>query len=113
MNKENLANILQNVFEKELELDKVTVENLQINSLHRMGEDNSRRKFPRPVFVQFANKMFKDIVMSQVSVLKEKKTKIRIASHQPEEVRENGKSCTRYNRTIQQRILQRKLKVIN
>ena len=38
MNKENLAKILQNIFEKELELDKETVENLQINSLYRMGE---------------------------------------------------------------------------
>ena len=45
MNKENLAKILQNIFEKELELDKETVENLQINSLYRMGESDSRRKF--------------------------------------------------------------------
>ena len=57
MNKENLTKIWQNIFEKELELDKVTVENLQINSLYRMGESDSRRKFPRPVCVQFANKM--------------------------------------------------------
>ena len=71
MNKENLAKILQNIFEKELELYKVTVENLQINSLYRMGESDSRRKFPRPTF---ANKMYKDIVMSQVLVLKEKKS---------------------------------------
>ena len=56
-----------------------------------MGECDSRRKFPRPVCVQFANKMYKDIVMSQVSVLKEKKSKLRIASHQPEEVREKRK----------------------
>ena len=41
MKKENLAKILQNIFEKELELDKVTVENLQINSLYRMGESDS------------------------------------------------------------------------
>ena len=45
LNKENLAKILQNIFEKELELDKVAVENLQINSLYRMGESDSRRKF--------------------------------------------------------------------
>ena len=56
-----------------------------------MGESDSRRKFPRPLCVQFANKIHKDIVMSQVSVLKEKKSKLRIASHQPEEVKKNRK----------------------
>ena len=40
MNKEKLAKILQNISEKEMELYKVTVEHLQINSLYRMGESD-------------------------------------------------------------------------
>ena len=110
MNKENLAKILQNIFEKELELDKETVENLQINSLYRMGESDSRRKFPRPVCVQFANKMYKDIVMSQVSVLKEKKSKIRIASHQPEEVREKRKKLYEIQKNYSAKNIETKIK---
>ena len=61
MNKEKLAKILQNIFEKELKLDKVTVENVQINSLLRMGESDSQRKFPRSVCVQFAKQNVKKI----------------------------------------------------
>ena len=56
MKEENLAKILQNIFEKELELDKEAVENLRIKSLYKWGEmihDESSR----PVCVQLSNKM--------------------------------------------------------
>lgn len=90
-NDENLAKIIQNVFEKELEMDKESVGNMHIKALYRMGERGARRKFPRPVCIQFADKIYKDMVMRKmrkVPVLLSKKSPIRIASHQPDELRE-------------------------
>lgn len=87
-NDENLAKIIQNVFEKELEMDKESVGNMHIKALYRMGDRDARRKFPRPVCIQFADKIYKDMVMRKIPVLRSKKSPIRIASHQPEELRE-------------------------
>lgn len=54
-------------------IDENSVDTLQINALYRMGEKDKHRKYPRPVCVQFANKINKDTVMSKIKTLKDKK----------------------------------------
>lgn len=56
-----------------------------------MGEFDKRRKYPRPVCIQFAYRNHKDLVMSGVKVLKAKKSPFQFAQQQPEEVREKRK----------------------
>ena len=76
--KENLAKILQNIFEKELELDKEAVENLQINSLYRMEENDSRRKTQANMCPIIKQNVLRHSDEPNVSVEREK-SKIRIA----------------------------------
>nr|XP_034322644.1 protein IMPACT homolog [Crassostrea gigas] len=69
-------------------MDKESVGSMHIKALYRMGDRDARRKFPRPVCIQFADKIYKDMMMWKIPVLRSKKSPIRIASHQPEELRE-------------------------
>ena len=86
MKKENLAKILQNIFEKELELEKEAVENPWINFIYRMGENDSRRKFQASMCPIIKQNVWRHSDEPNVGVEREK-SKIRIASHKPEEVR--------------------------
>lgn len=73
-------------------IEEESVDALQINALYRMGEKDKNRKYPRPVCVQFANEINKDTAMSKIKKSKEKKKlPIRVASHQPEQIRETRK----------------------
>ncbi|XP_062598968.1 uncharacterized protein LOC134260423, partial [Saccostrea cucullata] len=74
-----------------MEIPAETVDSLQIYKVFRMGEYDKHRKYPRPVCVQFVNKLHKDIVMRHIKILKDKKSPIRVSQHQPEEVREKRK----------------------
>lgn len=78
-------------------MDKEYVGNMHIKALYRMGDRDARRKFPRSVCIQFADKNYKDMVMMKIPVLRSKKSPIRIANHQPEELREKRKKLI-YNR---------------
>lgn len=64
-------------------MNKESVGNMHIKALYRMGGRDARRKFPRPVCIQFADKIYKE--------LRSKKSPIRKASHQPEKLREKRK----------------------
>lgn len=55
----------------ELEMREADVDNLQIAVLYRMGNKNIQRKFPRQICVQFSSKVYKDIVMGRVHILKQ------------------------------------------
>lgn len=88
---ENLAKVIRNFFIHEMGIEEDSVDALQINAFYRMGEKDKNRKYPRPVCVQFANKINKDTVMSKIKTLKDKKSPIRVASHQPEQIRETRK----------------------
>lgn len=66
---------------------------------------DSRRKFPRPILIQFADKQSKDTVMKNIKVLKENKSSIRVAQQLPEEMREKRKQL--YN--IQQKYAERNI----
>lgn len=46
-NPEKLPLILKNVFIQDMGMDEMRIE-----KLHRMGSLDSRRKFPRPIFIQ-------------------------------------------------------------
>ena len=70
---ENLAKVIRNFFIHEMGIEEDSVDALQINVLYRMGEKDKNRKYPRPVCVQFANKINKDTVMSKIKTLKDKK----------------------------------------
>lgn len=56
-----------------------------------MGGIYPNRKHPRPVCVQLNSKNDKDLIMGRIKVLKDKRSPIRISSHQPEELREQRK----------------------
>lgn len=88
---ENLAAIIRNILITEMEMKPETADRLQISKMFRMGEFDKRRKYPRPVCIQFAYRNHKDLVMSGVKVLKAKKSPFRFAQQQPEEVREKRK----------------------
>lgn len=55
------------------ELGEADVDNQQIAALYRMGDKNIRRKFPRPICVQFSSKVHNDKVMRTVHILKQKR----------------------------------------
>ncbi|XP_062572364.1 protein IMPACT homolog [Saccostrea cucullata] len=107
---ENLAQILRNVFISEMNMGETAVDELQIQKLFRMGEYDAQRKFPRPVCVQFADKAQKDLVMKHIKVLKEKKSDIRIAQQQPEEIRERRKQLYEVQRKYAERNIETKMK---
>lgn len=87
-NPEKLPLILKNVFIQDMGIDETVVNNLRIEKLHRMGSFDSRRKFFRPILIQFADKQSKDTVMKNIKVLKENKSSVRVAQQLPEEMRE-------------------------
>lgn len=90
-NPEKLPLILKNVFIQDMGIDETVVNNLRIEKLHRMGSFDSRRKFFRPILIQFADKQSKDTVMKNIKVLKENKSSVRVAQQLPEEMREKRK----------------------
>lgn len=51
---ENLAAIIGNILITEMEMKPETADRLQISNMFRMGEFDKRRKYPRPVCIQFA-----------------------------------------------------------
>lgn len=55
-----------------------------------MGGNYPNGKHPKSVCVQFNSKNEKTLIMSRIKVLKDKRSPIRISSHQPEEVREQA-----------------------
>lgn len=57
---ENLAKVIRKFFIHEMGIEEDSVDALQINAFYRMGEKDKNRKYPRPVCVQFANKINKD-----------------------------------------------------
>ncbi|XP_061185252.1 protein IMPACT homolog [Saccostrea echinata] len=75
-----------------------------------MGEYDAQRKFPRPICVQFADKAQKDLVMKHIKVLKEKKSDIRIAQPQPEDIRERRKQLYEVQRKYAERNIETKMK---
>ena len=107
---ENLASIIRNVFISEMEMDQTSVDEFQINKLYRMGEYDAHRRFPRPICVQFANKLQKDLVMKNIKVLKEKRSDIRIAQQQPEEIRGKRKQLYEVQRKYTERSIETKIK---
>lgn len=90
-NPEKLPLILKNVFIQDMGIDETVVNNLRIEKLHRMGSFDSRKKFFRPILIQFADKQSKDTVMKNIKVLKENKSSVRVAQQLPEEMREKRK----------------------
>lgn len=90
---ENLASAVRDAFMQELDLGVEEVDSFHILNLFRLGEKDPthKRKYPRPICIQFGYKTHKDKVMSRVRVLKEKKSHIRLAVQQPEEIREKRK----------------------
>ena len=104
-NPEKLPLILKNVFIQDMGIDETVVNNLRIEKLHRMGSFDSRRKFPRPILIQFADKQSKDTVMKNIKVLKENKSSVRVAQQLPEEMCEKRKQL--YN--IQQKYAERNI----
>lgn len=88
---ENLPNVIRNLFITELEMKDADADILQINKLFRMGDFDPRRIYPRPVCVRFYDKSHKDLVMSRVKILKNKRSPIRIAQQQADEIREKRK----------------------
>ena len=107
---ENLPKIVRNMFVHELGLEKETADSLQINNLYRIGEKDRNRKYPRPISVQFLNKASKDAVMSGIKTLKEKKSPIRIANHQPEEIRERRKKLFEIQKKYSEKNIATKLR---
>uniref|UniRef100_K1QFM4 IMPACT-like protein n=1 Tax=Magallana gigas TaxID=29159 RepID=K1QFM4_MAGGI len=63
---ENLPKVIRNLFITEFEMKDGDADNLQINNLFRTGDFDPRRKYPRPVCVQFYDKTNKDFIMSRV-----------------------------------------------
>lgn len=104
-NPEKLPLILKNVFIHDMGMDETVVNSLRIEKLHRMGSFDSRRKFPRPISIQFAERQSKDAVMKNIKVLKENKSSVRVAQQLPEEMRERRKQL--YN--IQQKYAERNI----
>lgn len=51
---ENLAAIIRNILITEMEMKPETADRLQISNMFRMGEFDKRRKYLRPVCIQFA-----------------------------------------------------------
>lgn len=51
-----------------------------------MGSFNPDRKFPRPIFIQFADRQIKDTAMKNIKMLKENKSSVCVAQHLPEEM---------------------------
>ena len=84
---ENLAEIIRNILITEMGMAQEAADNLQISKIFLMGEFHRNKKYPRPVCIQFSNKIHKDMVMSRVSFLKKKQSLFRFAQ-QPEEIRE-------------------------
>lgn len=74
------------MFIHDLDLQNEIVAKLQITSAFRMGGIYPNRKHPRPVCVQLNSKNDKDLIMGRIKVLKDKRSPIRISSHQPEEL---------------------------
>lgn len=107
---ENLAKVIRNFFIHEMGIEEDSVDALQINTLYRMGEKDKNRKYPRPVCVQFANKINKDTVMSKIKTLKDKISPIRVASHQPEQIRETRKKLFEIQKKYQAKNIDKKLK---
>ena len=91
-NPASLASILKNVFIQEMRMDESVANDLRIEKLYRMGNFDSRNlTFPRPIFIQFKDKHYKDTVMKHVKVLRDNKSNIRVSQQLPEEVREKRK----------------------
>ena len=107
---ENLAKVIRNFFIHEMGIEEDSVDALQINAFYRMGEKDKNRKYPRPVCVQFANKINKDTVMSKIKTLKHKKSPIRVASHQPEQIRETRKKLFEIQKKYKTKKIDTKLK---
>lgn len=107
---DNLPNIIRNLFFTELEMKDADADNLQINKLFRMGDFDPRRKYLRPVCVQFYDKSHKDLVMSRVKILKNKRSPIRIAQQQPDETREKRKQLYQVQKQYTDRNIETKIK---
>nr|XP_034331360.1 uncharacterized protein LOC105331972 [Crassostrea gigas] len=107
---ENLPNVIRNLFITELEMKDGDADNLQINKLFRMGDFDPRRKYPRPICVQFYDKTNKDLIMSRVKILKNKRSPIRIAQQQPDEIREKRKQLFQVQKQYADRDIETKIK---
>ena len=89
-----------------MRMDESVANDLRIEKLYRMGNFDSRKKFPRPILVQFTDKHDKDTAMKHVKVLRDNKSNIRVSQQLPEEVREKRKQL--YD--IQQKYADRNIK---
>ena len=65
-----------------------------------MENFDSRKKYPRPILIQFTDKHDKDTLMKHVKVLRDNKSNIRVSQQLPEEVRENRKQLFLYSTKV-------------
>jgi hypothetical protein len=83
-----------------MEIDESVADNLRVRKVFRLGEFDSCRKFPRPICVQFTDKAQKDVVISNIKVLKSKRSRIRVAKQLPEEMRKKRKQLFEIQKKI-------------
>ena len=107
---ENLAEIIRKILITEMGMAQEAADNLQISKIFCMGEFDRNKKYPRPVCIQFSNKIHKDMVMSRVSFLKKKQPPLRFPQQQPEEIREKKKQLYEIQKKYSEKNIDTKVK---
>lgn len=91
--------IFKNVFLQEKGMGESIVNSLRIEKLPRMRSCDPDRKFPRSIFIQFADRQSKDTGIKNIKVLKENKSSVCVAQHIPEEMHKRRKQlCNMQNK---------------
>lgn len=86
---------------------RFSFENMHIKSLYRKGKRDTKRKFPKPVRIQFADKIYRTLwwVRSRYSAVKS----YPLANHQPEGLKDKRKKLL-YNTSMLPKMWTRKIK---
>ena len=88
---EILPERISEFFKEHLEMSNEEIGEVGIVKVYRQGDPKAKRKFPRPVFVQFQDVYQKEKIMKKIPKLKAKNVPIRISNQYPEEIREKRK----------------------